>query len=106
MNSMASKGVDATSLLLTSHHQQPYLTGTQPKKLFKPMSDEENTLEAIEEQITGLNNATEMPQSYSIIIQHDGSGDEEAEEHMTEYQKFVVQEKCHVLSLALEVAKE
>ena len=61
------------------------------------MSDEENTLEAIEEQKTLLNNANEVPQSYLTIIQHDGCGDEEAEEQMTKYQKFVVHEKCHVL---------
>ena len=99
MSSMASEGVDATSSLPTPPLPPPlpptlsYWDSTKAKKLFKPMADEENALKAIEEQKNLLDCATEAPQSYLTIIQHDGSGDEEAEEQMTECQKFVLHEK-------------
>ena len=79
------------------------LSSTEAKKIFRPINDEKNALEAVDNQMELLLGVLDEPKGYlKVVTELEGDDDEE----ISEYQKWMIRLKCQYLYCALYHAKE
>jgi hypothetical protein len=83
-----------------------YWDSTEAKLLFNPVLSEKNALEAVNNQIKLLMVTQESPKGYVDVVSSTRMEGEEIDEEMGEHQRWIVQQKIIVLTLALIQAKD
>jgi hypothetical protein len=83
-----------------------YWNSTEAAKLFLPTTDEENCLVAIENQISVLHDAISAPIGYLTVVDCIGEAVDDPSELLTEYQVWVLWQKCQLLFCVLSIAKK
>ena len=93
----------------SANHCQPlptYWDSTEAQLLFNPVPSEKNALESFNNQIKLLMITHDSPKGYLEVISCTGMESEEIDEEMSDYQRWLVQQKILVLTLALVQAKK
>jgi hypothetical protein len=82
---------------------ETYWDSSKAKNVFGPTDEESNALEAVNNQIKLLHEGLKTPVSCFFLIAGDNEGDNQK---LTEYQVWILQQKCMLISLALSKAVE
>jgi hypothetical protein len=97
----------------TSVHPHPPLTmellywnSMEAAKLFLPTADEENCLVAIENQISVLKYAMSTLLSYLTVVDCIGEPVGDPSELLTDYQVWVIRQKCQILLCILNITRK
>ena len=83
-----------------------YWHSSEAKKLFHPKGNELSALDAVNNQIELLLRASSSPNGYFGVMDCGGRTTEEIIEEISDHQRWLMQQKISILTLALTVAKK
>ena len=99
---VSSSAITSVPLSSTS---TSYWQSSEAKKLFHPKGNEVSALDAVNNQIELLLKASDSPNGIFDVIDSGGRTTEEIIEEISDYQRWVLQQKICFITLALTVAK-